>query len=34
MRPLADVSATSPHAFVKDHVEPGARVITDVAEVK
>jgi len=29
MRPLADISATSLHAFVKDHVEPGARVITD-----
>lgn len=29
MRPLADVSATSLHAFVTDHVEPGSRVITD-----
>ncbi len=27
--PLADASATSLHAFVTDHVEPGARVITD-----
>lgn len=26
---LADVSATSLHAFVRDHVEPGSRVITD-----
>ena len=26
---LSDTSATSLHAFVKDHVEPGARVITD-----
>ena len=29
MRPLADASAVSLHAFVTDHVEPGARVITD-----
>jgi transposase-like protein len=29
LAPLADGSATSLHAFVKDHVEPGARVITD-----
>ena len=29
IRPLADTSATSLHAFVRDHVEPGARVITD-----
>ena len=29
MRPLADASAASLHAFVTDHVEPGARVITD-----
>ena len=29
MRPLADASAGSLHAFVTDHVEPGARVITD-----
>ena len=29
MRPLADASAASLHAFVVDHVEPGARVITD-----
>ena len=29
MQPLADLSAASLHAFVKDHVEPGARVITD-----
>ena len=28
MRPLADASAVSLHAFVTDHVEPGARVIT------
>jgi len=27
--PIADASATSLHAFVADHVEPGARVITD-----
>ena len=27
--PLADASAASLHAFVKDHVEPGTRVITD-----
>ena len=26
---LADGSAKSLHAFVTDHVEPGARVITD-----
>ena len=29
MRPLADAAAASLHAFVTDHVEPGARVITD-----
>jgi transposase-like protein len=29
MRPLSDASAASLHAFVKDHVEPGTRVITD-----
>ena len=29
MAPLADASAASLHAFVRDHVEPGARVITD-----
>ena len=29
MRPVADASAVSLHAFVTDHVEPGARVITD-----
>jgi transposase-like protein len=29
MRPLADASAASLHAFVKDHVESGATVITD-----
>ena len=29
MLPLADASATSLHAFVKDHVEPGTTVITD-----
>jgi transposase-like protein len=29
MAPLADASATSLHAFVTDHVEPGAMVITD-----
>ncbi|MGH7745806.1 MAG: IS1595 family transposase [Candidatus Dormibacteria bacterium] len=29
MAPLADASAASLHAFVTDHVEPGARVITD-----
>jgi transposase-like protein len=29
MLPLADASAASLHAFVKDHVEPGTRVITD-----
>ena len=29
MRPLADASAASLHAFVTDQVEPGARVITD-----
>jgi transposase-like protein len=27
--PVADASATSLHAFVTNHVEPGARVITD-----
>jgi transposase-like protein len=27
--PLADASTASLHAFVKDHVEPGTRVITD-----
>ena len=26
---MADASAVSLHAFVTDHVEPGARVITD-----
>ncbi|MHB8184688.1 MAG: transposase [Dermatophilaceae bacterium] len=26
---LADGSATSAHSFVTEHVEPGARVITD-----
>jgi ISXO2-like transposase domain len=29
MAPLADASAASLHAFVTDHVEPGAAVITD-----
>jgi transposase-like protein len=29
MAPLADASAASLHAFVTDHVEPGASVITD-----
>jgi transposase-like protein len=29
MAPLSDASATSLHAFVTDHVEPGATVITD-----
>jgi transposase-like protein len=29
MLPLADASAASLHLFVKDHVEPGTRVITD-----
>jgi len=29
MLPLADASAGSLHAFVKDHVEPGSRVVTD-----
>ena len=29
MGPLANASAGSLHAFVADHVEPGARVITD-----
>ncbi len=29
MAPLTDASATSLHAFVTDHVEPGATVITD-----
>lgn len=29
MRPLADGSAKSLHGFVKDHVEPGTKVITD-----
>jgi transposase-like protein len=29
MVPLADASAASLHAFVTDHVEPGATVITD-----
>jgi hypothetical protein len=29
MRPLADMSASSLHAFVRDHVELGAKVITD-----
>lgn len=29
MAPLSDVSASSLHAFVTDHVEPGATVITD-----
>jgi transposase-like protein len=27
--PVADASAASLHAFVADHVEPGARVVTD-----
>jgi transposase-like protein len=29
MVPLADASAASLHPFVRDHVEPGARIITD-----
>ena len=29
MAPLADASATSLHAFVTDHIEPGTTVITD-----
>ncbi|MDP2326268.1 MAG: IS1595 family transposase, partial [Gammaproteobacteria bacterium] len=29
MLPLADAAAASLHPFVKDHVEPGTRVITD-----
>jgi transposase-like protein len=29
MQPVADASAASLHPFVKDNVEPGARVITD-----
>ena len=29
MLPLVDASAASLHAFVIDHVEPGARIITD-----
>lgn len=29
MQPLADASAVSLHGFVKDHVTPGARIITD-----
>ena len=29
MMPLADASAVSLHPFVTDHVEPGAKVITD-----
>jgi len=29
MAPLADASAASLHAFIADHVEPGATVITD-----
>jgi transposase-like protein len=29
MLPLANASAASLHPFVKDHVEPGTRVITD-----
>jgi transposase-like protein len=29
MAPVVDASATSLHAFVTDHVEPGTRVITD-----
>jgi transposase-like protein len=29
MAPLADASASSLHAFVADHVEPGATVVTD-----
>ena len=29
MLPLDDASATSLHAFVKDHVEPGTQVVTD-----
>ena len=31
MAPLADASGASLHAFVTDHVEPGATVITDGA---
>jgi transposase-like protein len=29
MAPLADASSASLHAFVTDHVEPGAKVVTD-----
>lgn len=29
MAPLADASAASLHAFITDHIEPGATVITD-----
>ena len=29
MAPVADASATSLHAFIRDHVEPGATIITD-----
>lgn len=29
LQPLADASAASLHAFVRDHIEPGASVITD-----
>ena len=29
LQPIVDASAASLHAFVTDHVEPGARVITD-----
>jgi len=29
MYPLADASARSLHAFVKNHVEPGSKVVTD-----
>jgi len=29
MLPLVDASAQSLHAFVRDHVEPGAKVVTD-----
>ncbi|OGV71281.1 MAG: hypothetical protein A3K18_01975 [Lentisphaerae bacterium RIFOXYA12_64_32] len=29
MQPLADASAASLHPFVKEHIEPGAKVITD-----
>lgn len=32
MTPLTDTSATSLHAFVTDHIEPGATVITDAVQ--